>query len=57
MRLWLEKSPDDERISVGVNLSGKHFNDPDLPAFVERVLKEEGIDGRRLRLRDRLRVW
>ena len=50
MRLWLEKSPDDERISVGVNLSGKHFNDPDLPAFVERVLKEEGIDGRRLRL-------
>ena len=50
MRLWLEQFPNDDRISVGVNLSGKQFNDPDLPTFVERVLTEEGIDGQRLRL-------
>jgi diguanylate cyclase (GGDEF)-like protein len=49
-RTWQERFPDRQRIAVSVNLSGKQFNEPDLPDFVRSVLQEVGLDGQFLRL-------
>ncbi len=50
MRVWLDRFPDDSRVSVSVNLSASQFNDSSLPDFIQAVLDEEHVDGQRLRI-------
>ena len=50
IRVWLDRFPDDSRVSVSVNLSANQFNDSSLPSFIQGVLDEEGVDGQRLRI-------
>lgn len=47
---WQEMYPDHKRLTMSVNLSGKHFSDPSLVAQVETILEETGIDPQCLKL-------
>jgi len=37
---WQRRSPDNEKLVVSVNLSGKHFAQPDLVSQIKTILKE-----------------
>jgi diguanylate cyclase (GGDEF)-like protein/PAS domain S-box-containing protein len=50
LRRWDARFPDDERLGMGVNISGTHLAQADFVAQVEAVLTETGIDPARLRL-------
>ena len=49
-RQWRETFPDYADLAMAVNLSGKQFNQPDLVAQIEAVLKETAIDPSALKL-------
>jgi EAL domain-containing protein (putative c-di-GMP-specific phosphodiesterase class I) len=49
-RAWQQRFPADQRISVSVNLSGKQFNEPDLPEFIRSILQQTGLAGPCLRV-------
>ncbi len=49
-RAWLNQFPEMPDLSVSVNLSAKHFQQPDLVAQVLEVLEETGLPPRALRL-------
>jgi diguanylate cyclase (GGDEF)-like protein/PAS domain S-box-containing protein len=49
-RVWLEQFPDQPQLSISVNMSAKHFQQPDLVAQVLEVLKQAGLSARNLRL-------
>lgn len=50
MREWLDQFPAHAHLTVSVNLSGKHFSQPDLAEQVARVLEETGLPARHLKL-------
>ena len=50
MREWQARFPADPPLTISVNLSGKHFAQPDLIEHIEQVLQETGLDARRLKL-------
>lgn len=47
---WQDRSPNGKPLSVAVNLSGKHFADPNLVDQINDVLEETGIDPSCLKL-------
>ena len=47
---WLEEFPVDFQFSISVNLSAKYLRHRNLIREVEQILKETGLDGRRLKL-------
>jgi EAL domain-containing protein (putative c-di-GMP-specific phosphodiesterase class I) len=50
MRVWHEQFPTDPPLKISVNLSGRHFLQPDLIMQIEQILKETGLDACSLRL-------
>lgn len=46
---WI-RNGGNSRLFVSVNLSGKHFDHPDLPDQIQRILKETSFDPARLKL-------
>jgi diguanylate cyclase (GGDEF)-like protein/PAS domain S-box-containing protein len=50
MRAWLDQFPDLPDLSISVNLSAKHFQQPDLLAQVLAVLEATGLPARNLKL-------
>ncbi|AFY75676.1 PAS domain S-box/diguanylate cyclase (GGDEF) domain-containing protein [Pleurocapsa sp. PCC 7327] len=50
LRAWQAQFPMPAPLTVSVNLSGKHFYQPGLIEFLDRVLEETGLDGRTLKL-------
>jgi EAL domain-containing protein (putative c-di-GMP-specific phosphodiesterase class I) len=49
-RAWQAEYPRQPLLVMGVNLSGRQFEDPDLVADVERALRDTGLDPRCLKL-------
>jgi len=49
-RTWLEQFPEQPHLAISVNLSAKHFQQPDLVAQVLGVLKQVGLSPSNLRL-------
>jgi diguanylate cyclase (GGDEF)-like protein/PAS domain S-box-containing protein len=49
-RAWIDQFPDQPDLSVSVNLSAKHFQQPDLVAQIQEVLKQAGLGPENLRL-------
>jgi len=49
-RVWEHEYPDAGPLSVSVNLSGKHFDHPDLFPYIAATLTETGLDPQRLKL-------
>jgi diguanylate cyclase (GGDEF)-like protein len=47
---WQQRSPDNARLMVSVNLSGKHFAHPDLVTQIKTILKETKLDPTCLKL-------
>lgn len=47
---WQERFPREHPLTVSVNLSGKHFNQPDLIEQVDTILQETGLSHRSLEL-------
>ncbi|OGP82716.1 MAG: hypothetical protein A2Y95_03560 [Deltaproteobacteria bacterium RBG_13_65_10] len=50
LQAWQEQCPQEGSLTINVNLSGKHFAQPDLIAFIEETLRETGLDPSTLRL-------
>jgi len=44
VRLWQERYPTNPPLRIGINLSSKHFVQPDLKAQCESILHESGLD-------------
>jgi diguanylate cyclase (GGDEF)-like protein len=49
-RLWQEQRPSDPPLTIGVNLSARQLQDPDLIGLVSRVLADSELDPRSLKL-------
>lgn len=49
-RAWLDEFPEEPGLAISVNLSAKHFQQPDLVSQVLGVLKETGLPPSNLRL-------
>ena len=49
-RLWQEQRPSDPPLTIGVNLSARQLQDPNLVSLVSRVLADSGLDARSLKL-------
>ena len=49
-RAWIDQFPDHPDLSISVNLSAKHFQQPDLLAQILDVLQRSGLPPRNLRL-------
>jgi diguanylate cyclase (GGDEF)-like protein len=49
-RLWQEQRPSDPPLTIGVNLSARQLQDPNLVSLVSRVLADSGLDPRSLKL-------
>jgi diguanylate cyclase (GGDEF)-like protein/PAS domain S-box-containing protein len=49
-RLWLDQFPDHPHLSISVNMSAKHFQQPDLVPQVLEVLRQAGLSARNLKL-------
>jgi diguanylate cyclase (GGDEF)-like protein/PAS domain S-box-containing protein len=49
-RAWDSRLPEDEALSMSVNVSAKQFRERDMVAQVGEILAETGLDPRRLRL-------
>ncbi|HKZ08739.1 MAG TPA: EAL domain-containing protein, partial [Methylomirabilota bacterium] len=49
-RVWQEQRPSDPPLTIGVNLSARQLQDPNLVALVSRVLTDSGLDPRSLKL-------
>lgn len=49
-RTWIEQFPEQPLLSVSVNVSAKHFQQPDLVAQVLEVLKDSGLPAPNLKL-------
>ncbi len=49
-KAWIEQFPEFPSLSISVNLSAKHFQQPDLVADVLEVLRRTGLAARNLRL-------
>jgi diguanylate cyclase (GGDEF)-like protein len=47
---WQRRSPDNEKLMMSVNLSGKHFAHPDLVSQIRTILKETRINPACLKL-------
>lgn len=47
---WSNASPENKSLMMSVNLSGKHFGQDDLVAQVKKIITEEGIDPKCLKL-------
>ncbi len=50
VRRWQDKFNFDPPLTIGVNLSGKQFSQPDLPDRVAQVLQQTGLSARCLKL-------
>ena len=50
MRKWQEELPMDPPLTISVNLSAKHFGQPDLAKQIALVLQETGLDACSLKL-------
>jgi diguanylate cyclase (GGDEF)-like protein len=50
MKEWMERHPSDRLSFISTNLSNKQMVQPDLVDYVERVLKETGLDSKNLKL-------
>lgn len=50
MQAWEEQIKIEPPLSLSVNISPKHFNQPDLVVEVDQILKETGLDPQRLKL-------
>ena len=50
LRGWQEQFPSDPPLSIGVNLSGKQFSQPDLIDCISQILTETGLDAHSLKL-------
>jgi diguanylate cyclase (GGDEF)-like protein/PAS domain S-box-containing protein len=50
LSLWQQQFPALKSLFMSVNLSGKHFQVPGLPAFLDRVLQDTSLDPRHLKL-------
>jgi diguanylate cyclase (GGDEF)-like protein len=48
-RLWQEQRPSDPPLTIGINLSARQLQDPDLIALVSHVLADSGLDPRSLK--------
>jgi diguanylate cyclase (GGDEF)-like protein len=48
-RQWQEQRPSEPPLTIGVNLSARQLQDPDLVSLVSRVLKDSGLDARSLK--------
>lgn len=48
LQAWQEAFPDGPWLAMGVNLSGRHFTEPDLVTDVEAVLRESALEPQRL---------
>jgi len=48
-RQWQEQRPSDPPLTIGVNLSARQLQDPDLVKLVSGVLKDSGLDPRSLK--------
>jgi len=51
-RVWEHENPDAGPLSISVNLSGKHFDHPDLFPYIEATLAETGLDPPAAQARD-----
>jgi diguanylate cyclase (GGDEF)-like protein len=49
-RVWQEQRPSDPPLTIGVNLSARQLQDPNLVALVSQVLTDSGLDPRSLKL-------
>jgi EAL domain-containing protein (putative c-di-GMP-specific phosphodiesterase class I) len=50
MAAWTREFTDYEDLSVSVNLSAKHFSQPNLARKVSEILEDTGVEPRRLKL-------
>ena len=50
MHAWQNKFPSYASMTISVNLSSKHLNQPDIVEFIEETLNETGLNGNSLRL-------
>jgi diguanylate cyclase (GGDEF)-like protein/PAS domain S-box-containing protein len=50
LQIWRDQFPSLAPLSINVNLSSKHFNDPDLIEFLDQTLQQTGIQGHQLKL-------
>lgn len=51
LRIWQQRfQPLPTPLTMGINISGKHFEQADLVTYVDRVLQETGLDGRSIKL-------
>jgi EAL domain-containing protein (putative c-di-GMP-specific phosphodiesterase class I) len=50
MHAWQNKFPSYSSMTISVNLSSKHLNQPDIVEFIEETLNETGLNGNSLRL-------
>ena len=48
MRRWSQGAPHDPPLSLSVNLSARHFRNPDLVLEIERILRDADFDPHRL---------
>ena len=48
-RLWQEQRPSDPPLTIGINLSARQLQDPDLIGLVSHVLADSGLDPRSLK--------
>ncbi len=48
-RRWQEQRPSDPPLTIGINLSARQLQDPDLIGLVSRVLADSGLDPRSLK--------
>jgi len=49
-RAWIDQFPECPDLSISVNMSAKHFQQPDLVTQVQQVLQQSGLPARNLKL-------
>lgn len=50
LRIWHDEFPDQQGLTVSVNVSAKQFADPEFPGAIERILTETGLKASHLNL-------
>jgi diguanylate cyclase (GGDEF)-like protein/PAS domain S-box-containing protein len=50
LHLWRDQFPSLAPLTINVNLSSKHFNNPDLINFLDQTLQQTGVQGHQLKL-------
>jgi diguanylate cyclase (GGDEF)-like protein/PAS domain S-box-containing protein len=50
MAAWNQRFTSSVELSISINISGRHINNPDLPIYIQRVLEETGLHPRNLKL-------